>query len=107
MSTAKHDKLKQNLEELKLSYIAENYRELLDDAARKNTSVLDVLLELVDGQINDRRNRAYSSSCARCASTGKLNRWLNTTSTSPNVSPSKKCSGCSTASSMTRSAARC
>ncbi len=58
MSTAKHDKLKQNLEELKLSYIAENYRELLDDAARKNTSVLDVLLELVDGQINDRRNRA-------------------------------------------------
>ena len=60
MSTAKHDKLKQNLEELKLSYIAENYRELLDDAARKNTSVLDVLLELVDGQINDRRNRALA-----------------------------------------------
>ena len=60
MSTAKHDKHKQNLEELKLSYIAENYRELLDDAARKNTSVLDVLLELVDGQINDRRNRALA-----------------------------------------------
>ncbi len=66
VSTAKHDKLKQNLEELKLSYIAENYRELLDDAARKNTSVLDVLLELVDGQINDRRNRAAARRGQRC-----------------------------------------
>lgn len=60
MSNTKHDKLKGLLSELKLTYVAENYRQILDEAARKNTSVLDVLLELFDGQINQRRDRALA-----------------------------------------------
>lgn len=58
MSNAKHDRLKQDLDELKLNYIAEHYRELLDDAARKNTSALDVLIQLIGGQAAARRDRA-------------------------------------------------
>jgi DNA replication protein DnaC len=58
MTSAKHDKLKQDLDELKLSYITENYREILDDAARKNTSILDVLIQLIGGQVAARRDRA-------------------------------------------------
>jgi DNA replication protein DnaC len=58
MTSAKHDKLKQDLDELKLSYITENYREILDDAARKNTSTLDVLIQLIGGQVAARRDRA-------------------------------------------------
>ena len=60
MSTNKHDKLNGLLTELKLTYIAEHYRETLDEASRKNTSLLDVLLDLFDGQINERRNRAMA-----------------------------------------------
>jgi DNA replication protein DnaC len=60
MSTNKHDKLGSLLTELKLNYIAESYRETLDEASRKNTSPLDVLLDLFDGQINERRNRALA-----------------------------------------------
>jgi len=60
MSNAKHDRLKQDLDELKLNHIAENYRELLDDAARKNTSALDVLIQLIGGQAATRRDRALA-----------------------------------------------
>jgi len=60
MSTTKHDTLKSLLDELKLTYVAQHYRETLDEAARKNTSMLDVLLELLDGQINERRSRALA-----------------------------------------------
>lgn len=60
MSNAKHDRLKQDLDELKLNHIAENYRELLDDAARKNTSTLDVLIQLIGGQAATRRDRALA-----------------------------------------------
>lgn len=60
MSTTKHDKLNGLLSELKLTYIGEHYRETLDEASRKNTSLLDVLLDLFDGQINERRNRALA-----------------------------------------------
>ena len=38
-----HELLLQNLAELKLTQIAETYREVLDEAARKNTSMLEVL----------------------------------------------------------------
>ncbi len=60
MSNAKHDRLKQDLDELKLNYIAEHYRELLDEAARKNSSILDVLVQLVGGQAATRRDRALA-----------------------------------------------
>jgi DNA replication protein DnaC len=60
MSTAKHDKLRELLSDLKLTYIAEHYRETLDEASRKNTSVLDVLLELMNGQVSERLSRALA-----------------------------------------------
>ncbi len=60
MSTAKHDKLSELLTDLKLTYIAEHYRETLDEASRKNTSVLDVLLELMNGQVSERLSRALA-----------------------------------------------
>ena len=46
MAQPKHDRLRQELLGLKLNHIAENYRDLLDEAARKNTPMLDVLLQL-------------------------------------------------------------
>ena len=39
-----HEKLMRDLATLKLSRIAEIYREVLDRAARKNSSTLEVLL---------------------------------------------------------------
>lgn len=60
MSPAKHDRLQKDLEELKLSYIAEHYRETLDEAARKNTSMLDVLSLLLGGQAAARRDGALT-----------------------------------------------
>jgi DNA replication protein DnaC len=60
MSTAKHDKLSDLLTDLKMTYIAEHYRETLDEASRKNTSVLDVLLELMNGQVSERLSRALA-----------------------------------------------
>jgi DNA replication protein DnaC len=53
-----HKLLLQHLAELKLNHIAEVYREVLDDAARKNTSMLEVLASLVAGQVAVDRQRA-------------------------------------------------
>ena len=53
-----HDLLKQDLLELKLRYIAEAYREVLDEAARKNTPMLEVLSTLIAGEVTVRRQRA-------------------------------------------------
>jgi DNA replication protein DnaC len=53
-----HELLVQDLNELKLRYIAENYREVLDEAARKNTSMLEVLANLIAGQVTVRREQA-------------------------------------------------
>lgn len=53
-----HELLVQNLNELKLTQIAETYREVLDEAARKNSSMLDVLSTLVAAEITARRQRA-------------------------------------------------
>ena len=60
MSNAKHDRLKQDLEELNLIYISEHYREVLDEAARKNTSMLDVLMQLIGGQVAVKHDRALA-----------------------------------------------
>lgn len=60
MTSAKHQRLQQDLEELKLNYVAENYRQILDEAARKNTSMFDVLSTLIGGQAAARRDRALS-----------------------------------------------
>jgi DNA replication protein DnaC len=53
-----HELLVQDLNELKLRYIAENYREALDEAARKNTPMLEVLASLIAGQVTVRREQA-------------------------------------------------
>jgi len=53
-----HELLVQNLNELKLTQIAETYREVLDEAARKNSSMLEVLSTLIAAEITTRRQRA-------------------------------------------------
>ena len=53
-----HELLLQDLAELKLNQIAETYREVLDEAARKNTSMLEVLASLIASEITARRQRA-------------------------------------------------
>ena len=52
-----HELLLQDLAELKLHQIAETYREVLDEAARKNTSMLEVLASLIASEIAGRRQR--------------------------------------------------
>jgi DNA replication protein DnaC len=53
-----HEMLLQDLAELKLTQIAETYREVLDDAARKNSSTLEVLAALIAAEVTARRQRA-------------------------------------------------
>ena len=53
-----HELLLQDLAELKLTQIAETYREVLDEAARKNTSMLEVLATLIAAEVTARRQRA-------------------------------------------------
>jgi DNA replication protein DnaC len=53
-----HELLQQDLAELKLAKIAEIYREVLDDAARKNTSMLEVLAALFSAEVSSRREKA-------------------------------------------------
>lgn len=60
MAQPKHDRLRQELQELKLVHIADNYREVLDEASRRNTPMLDILLQLVGGQTAARRDGAMA-----------------------------------------------
>jgi DNA replication protein DnaC len=53
-----HELLQQDLAELKLAQIAENYREVLDEAARNNTSMLEVLASLIASEVAARREKA-------------------------------------------------
>lgn len=53
-----HQLLHQNLAELNLTQIAANYRETLDEAARHNSSMLEVLSSLVAMEVTARRQRA-------------------------------------------------
>ena len=53
-----HEMLLRDLAELKLTRIAATYREVLDDAARKNSSLLDVLAALLADEVAGRRQRA-------------------------------------------------
>ncbi len=60
MAQPKHDRLSQELVGLKLNHIAENYKEVLDEAARKNTPMLDILIQLIGGQAAARRDNALA-----------------------------------------------
>jgi len=53
-----HEKLLRDLAALKLSRIAEIYREVLDEAARKNSSALEVLGTLIGEEATFRSERA-------------------------------------------------
>lgn len=53
-----HELLLQDLAELKLAQIAETYREVLDEAARKNASMLETLSSLIAAEVTARRQRA-------------------------------------------------
>jgi len=53
-----HERLLQDLKELKLTEMVEIYHEVLDDAARKNTPMLEVLATLVAAEAVARRDRA-------------------------------------------------
>ena len=53
-----HELLLQTLIELNLTQIAASYREILDEAARRNSSVLEVLSSLVAAEVTARRQRA-------------------------------------------------
>jgi DNA replication protein DnaC len=53
-----HELLLQDLAELRLHQIAQTYREVLDEAARKNTSMLEVLASLIASEITARRQGA-------------------------------------------------
>ncbi len=53
-----HEGLLRDLAELRLSQIAATYREVLDDAARKNTPFLEVLASLVSSEVADRQEKA-------------------------------------------------
>jgi len=59
MSTPqRHEQLLRDLAELKLHRIAELYQEVLDEAARKQSSMLDVLAGLIGAEAAARRQRA-------------------------------------------------
>jgi DNA replication protein DnaC len=60
-----HELLEQDLAELKLSQIAETYREVLDEAARQNTSMLEVLASLIASEVAFRRERAMQNRMKR------------------------------------------
>ncbi len=53
-----HELLRQDLAKLKLRQIAETYQEVLDEAARKNTSMLEVLAHLMAAEVTVRQQRA-------------------------------------------------
>lgn len=65
MTTPRHEKLLADLAELKLHRIAEIYQEVLNEAARKQSSMLDVLVTLIGEEVAVRRERALQNRIKR------------------------------------------
>lgn len=65
MTTPRHQKLLVDLAELKLHRIAEIYQEVLNEAARKQSSMLDVLAILIGEEVAVRRERALQNRIKR------------------------------------------
>ena len=61
-----------DLAELKLTQIAAIYREILDEAAQKNTSILEVLAALIAGEVTAQQQRTLWSGASRQAKLPKL-----------------------------------
>jgi DNA replication protein DnaC len=53
-----HEQLLRDLAELRLTQMAATYREVLDEAARKNTSMLEVLAGLAGSEVTHRQQQA-------------------------------------------------
>ena len=60
MTSPRHDKLLSDLAELKLYRIAELFPEVLNEAARNGSSMLDVLATLIGEEVVARRQRALA-----------------------------------------------
>lgn len=58
--TRLHEQLQKDLAELRLTQIAASYQEVLDEAARKNTSLLEVLAGLVASEVTHRQQQALA-----------------------------------------------
>jgi len=56
--TRLHEQLQQDLAELRLTQIAATYQAVLDEAARQNTSMLEVLAGLVASEVTHRQQQA-------------------------------------------------
>jgi DNA replication protein DnaC len=65
MTSPRHEKLLADLAELKLFRIAEVYQEVLDEAARKGSSMLDVLATLIAEEVVVRRQKALEGRLRR------------------------------------------
>ena len=91
-----HELLVQNLTELKLTQIAEIYREVLDEAARKNSSMLEVLVDA------DRRGDHRAAGSGLCSGGSGKPSYPNRKPgglqlrRSPNAFPNRKSCGYST-----------
>jgi DNA replication protein DnaC len=57
-STRLHEQLQRDLAELRLTQIAATYQEVLDEAARQNTSMLEVLAALMAAEVAHRQQQA-------------------------------------------------
>jgi hypothetical protein len=66
-----HELLLQNLTELNLTQIAATYREILDEAARRNSSVLEVLSSLVAAEVTGRVSGVCSAAANSSGKTAK------------------------------------
>ena len=60
-----HEQLQKDLQQLKLNSILEQYSDLLDEAARKNTSMLEVLSILIGSESTARSERAMKRRIAQ------------------------------------------
>jgi len=65
MTLPRHERLLRDLADLKLHRIAEMYQEVLDEAARKGTSMLEVLATLIGDEADARRQRALEKRILR------------------------------------------
>lgn len=65
MTSPRHEKLLADLAELKLHRLAEVCQEVLDEAARKGSSMLDVLATLIGEEVTVRRQQALQRRIGR------------------------------------------
>jgi DNA replication protein DnaC len=65
MTSPRHERLLRDLADLKLHRIAEMYQEVLNEAARKGSSMLEVLAALIGEEANCRRQRALEKRILR------------------------------------------